>query len=312
MHRPKHIIEYSCVRALAGTFNLIPARIAYSITWAVAWMAHYAIGFRRRTAIQRIREVFGDELTLAERKRIAWKSWLSFCYAMTDVLRVRRLTPDGVMVSVVNAEAQLEYIRSCAPDGSGLVIAAPHSGSWDYAGVACHLCGLPMFFMARRQKNPLVDNYLNRMRGVNGIDTVLNDTHALRQVIRRLKAGKILAILPDARLSTPSLSIRFLGGIANLGAGAAMFSRQAGVPILPFVPIREKWNLHRWHLEEVIHPDPGLEKREDWLRMTQRCMATIEPTIRKHPESYFWYNKRWVLDPLPDEASSAVEGTPPS
>lgn len=305
MHRPKHIIEYICVRTVAGVFNLIPARIAYSITWAIAWTGHYIIRFRRDIAVERIAEVFGDEFTPAECRGIAWKSWLNFCYSMTDVLRMRRLTRDIVMKSVVNAEARIKDMRASSADGRGLVISTPHSGSWDYAGVACHLCGLPMFFMARRQKNPLVDEYLNRMRGVTGIDTVLNDTHALRQVITRLKEGKFLAILPDVRSSTVSLSIRFLGGTANLGAGAAMFSRQAGVPILPFVTIREKWNLHRWYLEEVIHPDPAMEKREDWQRMTQLCIARIEPTIRRHPECYFWYNKRWVLDPLQDESSAS-------
>jgi len=305
MHRPKHIIEYILVRAVAGLFNLVPARMAYGIAWAVAWTGHYVVRFRRNTAVQRINEVFGDEFTPAQQANIAWRSWLNFCYAMTDMLRLRRLTRKEVLASVIDAEATVKEMRNCAPDGCGLVIAVPHSGSWDYAGVACHLWGLPLFFMARRQKNPLVDDYLNRMRGVTGIDTVLNDTHALRKVIRRLKAGKFLAILPDVRSSTPSLSVRFLGGTANLGAGTGMFSRQANVAIMPLVIIREKWNLHRWHMKEVIHPDPSLEKRDDWLRMTQLCISRIEPVIRQHPESYFWYNKRWVLDPLPEDASSA-------
>jgi len=27
-------------------------------------------------------------------------------------------------------------------------------------------------------------------------------------------------------------------------------------------------------------------------------MTRLESAIREHPEQYFWFNKRWVLDPL--------------
>jgi len=28
-------------------------------------------------------------------------------------------------------------------------------------------------------------------------------------------------------------------------------------------------------------------------------MRHLDAAIRAHPEQYFWFNKRWVLEPLP-------------
>jgi lauroyl/myristoyl acyltransferase len=47
-----------------------------------------------------------------------------------------------------------------------------------------------------------------------------------------------------------------------------------------------------------VYSDPGLDKAEDCRRITQRVMDIFDAAIRAQPEQYFWYNKRWVLDPL--------------
>ena len=37
-------------------------------------------------------------------------------------------------------------------------------GNWELAGIAIDLNDLPIFSIARRQKNPLTDAYINNMR----------------------------------------------------------------------------------------------------------------------------------------------------
>ena len=49
-------------------------------------------------------------------------------------------------------------------DGRGLVVALPHMGNWDLAGSGCHLSGLPIFSVAGRQRNPMMNDLLNRLR----------------------------------------------------------------------------------------------------------------------------------------------------
>ena len=40
------------------------------------------------------------------------------------------------------------------------------------------------------------------------------------------------------------------------------------------------------------------DRKEDIKRMMNDLMAQFTEAIKAHPEQYFWYNKRWVLDPI--------------
>jgi len=119
-------------------------------------------------------------------------------------------------------------------------------GNWDLAGVAAQSYGVLILFMARRQKNPLTDAYLNRMRSSTGVETIMNDASAIRLALRRLAEGKVLAMLPDVRAKRQALDIAFLGGRANIGRGLAVFAREAGVPVFPCCAWREGWTRHHF------------------------------------------------------------------
>ena len=185
----------------------------------------------------------------------------------------------------------------------GGVLSVPHTGSWDLGAVGASLFGISMFYITRRQKNLLVDNYLNSMRTITGIGVLYRDSPSmLKGVLGNLKKGLVLAIMPDVRMPTPAYSINFLGGQANLGGGSAMFARQAKVPLFPAALTRIGWARHQWQLLEPIYPNPKIEKNEDAQRMMQDMLSQFEEIVRSEPEQYFWYNKRWVLQPLSEDS----------
>jgi lauroyl/myristoyl acyltransferase len=41
-----------------------------------------------------------------------------------------------------------------------------------------------------------------------------------------------------------------------------------------------------------------MDKDDDIRRMTVSVLKIIEDAIMEQPEQWFWYNKRWVLDPI--------------
>jgi KDO2-lipid IV(A) lauroyltransferase len=78
----------------------------------------------------------------------------------------------------------------------------------------------------------------------------------------------------------------------------AMFARHTGVPIYPIIMRRVGWARHVGHIYPAIEPDSTLSKQEDIQRMTQQVLDIVEGAIREDPGQWFWYNKRWVLDPV--------------
>lgn len=295
--RFKHRCEYFLIRGLSRVVCLLPYRLALALGWVLALVAFYVVRFRVRTAISRIRSVLGDAVSHRQARRIAWISLRNLFFNGIEILRFPHMNRAWVErhAEVVNGEE----ITACRDARQGAILAVPHMGNWDLAGVGTSLLGYPIFFMARRQKNPLTDAFLNRLRGVTGVETVMTDHRgALRQVVRNLKNGHIFAMLPDVRARETGVYVPFLGGIAALATGMEVFARRADVPIFPACAHRIGWTRHRWVVYAPVRADPAVEREADQQRIMEEVMQRFDTAIQTHPEQYFWYNKRWILDPL--------------
>lgn len=296
-YKPRHVIEYAALRSLAGFLNMIPYRAALATGWCVALLLRVTLRSRYNRAKARIRSVFGPGMTEQEVRRIAWDSLRNITFSTVEFIRTGRMTPRKVRALLDIAPAE-RVIRELTKGGRGAIIAVPHCGNWELAAIACHHVGIPVFSFAAAQRNPLSDRYINGQRRLPGIATIARGSSALREVLVRLKRGEVLAILPDVRMRTPDIATPFLGGTANIGSGMALFARMANVPILPAVLGRRGWTGHHATLSAPVHPDPSLDRDEDVRRMTHAVMAVFDEAIRRAPGQWFWFNSRWILDPL--------------
>jgi KDO2-lipid IV(A) lauroyltransferase len=306
-HRPKHVLEYIAMRAIDALVNVLPYRGALALGWGLAWLGFHVVRWRVAEAERRIREVLGPGPSHAEIRGIAWRAFRGFIFCVVDTLRVPRMTPDWIRRHIDVGEIPR---FSAAAAGGGAVIVTPHLGSWEMAGVVTHMMGIPLFYIVGKQKNPLTDAHANRRRGLTGIETIPRDGPALRKTLKNLKEGRMLAFMTDLRSKTPGVKATFLGHEANLVAGMGMFARMAGVPIIPTVAVRIGWTRHRIRVFDPIRPDPALDRDADISRMTQEVMNVFSRAILDAPDHYFWFNKRWVLEPL-DPAETATPPSPP-
>jgi len=301
-HRPKHIIEYILLRGLLGIVKLLPLRAALSVGWLLGRFFFHVLRYRRDKALSRLEEVFADRFTAKERKKIAWISFRNICFNAVEVARFSKLTPEKLRKMPLYE--QMQQVQCFHQKNGPLIFTTCHMGNWDLAGVAAKLDGIPIFSIARRQKNPLTDQLLNEMRAATGMDVVLNDSRVLQHVVRRLKKGDVLAILPDVRSKTESLSIDFLGGQANLGPGTTLFAQMARCPVVPVVVLRKGWTRHEAKVFDPIFPNPEADKKEERERMMRQLVSVFDAEIQANPEQYFWFNKRWVLDPIRSQAAN--------
>lgn len=296
-YRPKHIAEYILLRALAGMLAPLPYSAVHAVAWFLALIAYPLVRRRAHTARERIRFVLGPDVPASRIRRIAWISWRNTFFTAVEVLRGARFDR-AWLEKYTRYEQTVSFVRNETTGGNGAILAVPHMGNWETAAVAMHLNGIPIFSIAATQKNPLTNDYFTRMRTAPGIEVFQRGGGLMKQVIRSLRSGRVLAILPDVRVRTEGVLVPFLGGQANLGAGMAKFARQCQVPILVGCALRHGWSHHEYRMLTAIRADPALPAEEDVRRMTTEVMRHLEQLIRDNPEQWFWYNKRWVLDPL--------------
>lgn len=301
-HPVRYRVEYGAVRFLGGLFCLLPHALAQGIAWCLGRVAYGLMGKRRREALRRLRLVLGPEVPEKTLRREAWLSFRNLIFNLVDMLRIRRFGVRALDRQIPQYGACIAHLREVLAQakGRGIILALPHCGNWDLAGSAVFLAGLPIFSVAGKQRNPYINRYLNVCRSGHGMEILERGESGGRvylQMLKRVRNGQIFAILPDSRSFTPALPVPFLGGEANLARGMGLLACQAGAPIVPLVMRRVRWRRFHFTFYPTLWPQEEAPREAEELRLTREVIAHFDAAIRETPGQWFWYNKRWVLDP---------------
>ena len=119
----------------------------------------------------------------------------------------------------------------------------------------------------------------------------------MAEIKSRLENGRCFAILPDLRVPQKDVQVPFLNGIANVSHGGAAFATAVGSPVVVAIMRREN-GLHVFDHLATLRPDPSHGRKEEAIRLTREAMALLDAAIQKSPEHWFWYNNRWILQPV--------------
>jgi KDO2-lipid IV(A) lauroyltransferase len=295
-YRTKHIVEYVFLRAVTGLVTILPLRLALGLGWMLARLSYPFITKRAVEARRRMRAVMGPGVTESELRRWAFTSWRNLFFNIIEIARAPRWNRKQIdrLVDYREVDKLLALHRA----RGGYTLAVCHMGNWELAGFTVRELGLPLFVMMRGQSNPLVTDYLNRIREAAGVGAIERHSKSLGQIAKRIRAGEIFTILPDIRAKSPegAVVVPFLGGQAYLNAGTCMFAVLTKTPVVTAYVRRIGWTRHQIIAHDPIEPDPTRDKHDDIARMLTEIMAQLDAEIRRDPGQYFWYNKRWVLD----------------
>ncbi len=290
--KPVALFEYVALRTACALVNAIPYRLACALARGGASLA-VAFGFQKARTLDRIRTCF-PEKTKAEALRIAKFSLANVLMNAIEMIRAPRLTKSWITRHVKDIALYSDRLRAVIAEGKGAVIMVPHAGNWYMAAWAMAQYGIPLSAIAARQRNPYVDAWMKRQYG--SIDVVeRGNASVMREILGILKAGRGFAILPDLRVPQPDVEVPFLNGAANVSHGGALFAVATGAPIVVAVMRREN-GLHTFDHLATLRPDPeAADRTEEARRLTREAFKLLDAGIRKTPEQWFWYNKRWIL-----------------
>ncbi len=289
-------IEYAALRAACALVNAVPYPLACLAARLLAWTAFRVFGFKRARTLGRIRGCF-PEKTEAEAARIAVASLANVLVSAVEMIRAPRFDRKWIGRHVVDADRYADLLKRFVAEGKGVVIMVPHAGNWYMAAWAMAACGIPLFALAAKQRNPLVNAWMRRQYGT--IDVLERGSAAtLRDILGRLRNGRAFAILPDLRAPAQDVEVPFFNGTANVSHAGALFAVQAGAPIVVAV-MRREHGKHAFDYLGALRPDPSAtDKKEEARRLTREAFALIDASLKKTPEQWYWFNKRWLLQPV--------------
>ncbi|MBI3012740.1 MAG: lysophospholipid acyltransferase family protein [Elusimicrobia bacterium] len=151
--------------------------------------------------------------------------------------------------------------------------------------------GFKMAVVARRVKNPYVNDMVTRFRSCSGTQVILA-RNAVRETIRWLKAGNVTTMLIDHRVMEGGLRVPFFGRPAYTSSLPAVLALRYSIP----VHCARCWkdgDTIRLQFERKMDFS-GLEQSQEGVaEATQRMNRVIEGWIRERPELWLWIHNRW-------------------
>ena len=288
-------LEYCALRAVCAIVNVVPYRAAMAMARLLGLLAVRVFRFKRRRTIDRITSVF-PEKGRGEAVSIAVKSLQNVLMTAVEMMRAPSLDRAWMDRHVRDGLKYKEKLQSYVDEGRGVVIMVPHCGNWYMAAWSMAKYGLPLFAIAARQRNPKLNAWMARHYGdIEVLDR--DDRGTLAQIREKLSAGRAFAILPDLRVRKPDVSAPFFGGTANVSHAGAMFAVHCGCPIVVAM-MRREGGRHVFDHLGTLRPDPAASDRKaEAERLTRAALGMMDVAIRRHPGEWYWYHKRWILEP---------------
>ena len=287
--------EYGALRFFCALVNALPYPIAMAAARGLARLAFDVLGFKRKRTLERIATAF-PEKTPQEVRAIARRSLATVLQSAVEMIRAPRLDKAWMDRHVADGQLYKDKLQELVDEGNGVVIMVPHSGNWYMAAWSMAKYGLPLFALAARQRNPKLNAWMERQYGdIEVLDRDCRDT--LVKIRDKLKEGRAFAILPDLRVRRPDVEVDFFGGKANVSHTGAMFAVRCGCPIV-VAQMQREGGKHVFNHIATLRPDPAAtDKRAEAERLTREAMSLLDREVRKRPGDWYWFNKRWILEP---------------
>ncbi len=260
--------------------------------------AAYALDVpHRRIARINLRLSF-PEKTETERRSILLASCRNLGRVAAEVCHFPRLRRDNLhrYVSFADRLAWENAIREIEKRG-GLILTG-HLGNWELLAYAHGLLGHPVTIVHRPMRNPLVEAAIARLRSGAGTRVVAK-RRAAKDLLRTLRTRGTVAI-PIDQNQPPGwgVFVDFFGIPACTTFGLARLALLSGAPVYPAFLVREgETERHRIVVLPAIEAVRTGNRERDILVNTQRYTQVLEEVIRRHPEQWIWFHRRWRTRP---------------
>ena len=302
--KARHYIEYGLAVALRALVFLLPRRAAI---WCGRRLGDlfYVLDLRhRREVMANLDLAFGEEKSLAEKRRIARGSYRHFGGIFFDFLRLPALSARKIE-RIVEMRGW-ENLEEAYGRGKGVLILTAHYGFWELMGVAHGFLGRPMSVIARHLDNPLLERMLHRYRTRSG-NTVVYKQNAVKEIFRTLRRNEAAGVLIDQNISPrQGVFVDFFGVPASTTPILSAVALKSGAPIVPAFTEPLPGGRWRFIYEPAIEVRGGGDRSETIRAITQQCTAVIERHVRRRPDLWLWMHRRWKARP-PEESAGGSE-----
>lgn len=198
--------------------------------------------------------------------------------------------PKSFFKSTINVKGQ-DLINSTLDEKKGIIFVSGHFGAWEILAAWLGYNQYHISAVATKQGNRGADKFFLELRSHLGMKHIYRKS-SLDNMYNVLERGEILALVSDQDAKKRGVFVKYFNQQASTPKGAARFHLESGAPIIFTICYQNKPNDYtiEFHPIKIGH-DATIES------ITQTYTSLLEKHIRRFPEQYFWFHRRWKTKP---------------
>lgn len=197
-----------------------------------------------------------------------------------------------------------EKFDAALAGGRGAVMALPHSGNWDMAGVwLAQKYGTFTTVAERLKPESLYDRFIayRESLGFEVLPLTGGERPPMEVLAERLEANRFVCLMADRDLTRSGVQVDFFGEPTRLPAGPARLALETGAPLHP---------AHVYYDGDdcVVQIDDALDiSSGDVGVITQALANRFAVNIAAHPQDWHMLQPQWLAD-LSAQRRARLEG----
>ncbi|MBN1237857.1 MAG: lipid A biosynthesis lauroyl acyltransferase [Gammaproteobacteria bacterium] len=273
----------------------LPFRLQLALGRGLGRLLGLAMRRQRRIARRNLGICF-PELSQAETESLLARHFEAVGMSFVE-MGIGWFTPVERLRRLIRVEGR-EHLERAMADERGVLLLTAHFTTLE-TGVSIFLDVCPgLYSMYRPQRNAMTDVMIRKGRSRFTSRQIARDN--VRALVRALKAGKVVAYLPDQTyVGNQSTLLPFFGEPAMTNVAMSKLARIGNARVLPYLFRRLPGT--EGYLVTIGPPFEGVPS-DDAAADTLQWVHALERHIRLAPDQYLWLYKKFKNrpPPLPD------------
>lgn len=296
--------EQLVIRALTVFFatmaRILPLRWLHAIANAAGWLVFRLVPRRRMLGMENLRAALGDRYEERELRRLLLRSAQNVAKTMLELLKMPSMSEEQFeRFAPVTGKEHLHE----AVERGGVIVVTAHFGNWEALGARIATMGLNLTVVARDADDTTTASIINRSREAMGTTVVGRKT--VREMLRLLRDGEVLGLLPDQHAIDGNLWVPFMGRLASTHIGPGLLAQRTGAILLPAFGVRQEDDSLEIRFLPPLPPIDTGDRERDIRRITEQLSEIIGRQILQHPDQWLWMHRRWRTPPPEVQAEHA-------
>jgi len=266
-------------------FRIFYALASIKMLSKLWWIVYYLDFFRKPVVLKNLDIAF-PEKNKKEKIKIAKNTYKNFLAFFEDTIEFKKNPKKFEDIEIIGEKYLTNAINSNKP----IILMTAHFGNWEITPKFIYKkYKKPLAAIMREIENPKINKFFKNIRGNEDIK-LINKKNSAKEVVKSLiKEKRILGILIDQNMnSNHAIKVKFFIENTPFNPAVSKLAKSLKAIVIPSFCYKKN---NKYILE---FKKPKIFTEKDTIEsFTQWQANEIEKMIRKYPDEYYWFHKRW-------------------